>query len=80
MARKVCVVGAGRWGKNHIKTLHGMGCLGGIVEAHEDTRAKFAEMYPDAKVFATLKDAVVEDFDGFTVATPAGSVAVTTSW
>jgi predicted dehydrogenase len=31
--KKICVVGGGRWGQNHIKTLFEMGNLAGIVEA-----------------------------------------------
>ena len=71
MNKKVCVVGAGRWGKNHIKTLHGLDCLAGIVEANVDVRAEFKEKYPDVMIFANIREAVREDFDGFTVATPA---------
>ena len=71
MNKKVCVVGAGRWGKNHIKTLHSLGCLAGIVEANVDVRAEFKEKYPDVMIFANIREAVREDFDGFTVATPA---------
>ena len=71
MNKKVCVVGAGRWGKNHINTLYGLGCLAGIVEANSDVRAEFKEKYPDIMTFANIRDAIREDFDGFTVATPA---------
>ena len=71
MNKKICVVGAGRWGRNHIKTLHELGCLAGIVEANADVRAEFQEKYPEAKTFATVREAIKEDFDGFTVATPA---------
>jgi len=71
MSKKICVVGAGRWGKNHIKTLHELGFLAGIVEADSDTRNMFKEKYPGVKTFATVRDAIKEDFDGFTVATPA---------
>ena len=35
MNKKVCVVGGGYWGKNHIKTLHELGALGGIVDSDE---------------------------------------------
>jgi UDP-2-acetamido-3-amino-2,3-dideoxy-glucuronate N-acetyltransferase len=73
MDRKVCVVGAGRWGQNHIKTLHAMGCLGGIVDAREETLARFAGLYPEVRTFANVQDAVREAFDGFTVATPAAT-------
>jgi predicted dehydrogenase len=71
MNKKICVVGAGHWGKNHIKTLHELGFLAGIVEADSDKRNIFKEKYPKAKSFATVRDAIKEDFDGFTVATPA---------
>ncbi len=71
MNKKICVVGAGRWGKNHIKTLHSLDYLAGIVEANADVRAEFKEKYPDVMTFANIRDAINEDFDGFTVATPA---------
>ncbi len=47
--KKVCVVGAGRWGKNHIKTLHSLNCLGGIVEADLNTQNDCQEKYPDTR-------------------------------
>jgi UDP-2-acetamido-3-amino-2,3-dideoxy-glucuronate N-acetyltransferase len=71
MNKKICVVGAGRWGKNHIKTLHELDFLDGIVEADSDRRNMFKEKYPGVKTFSTVRDAVEKDFDGFTVATPA---------
>ena len=58
MNKKICVVGAGRWGKNHIKTLHELGFLAGIVEASADVRAEFQEKCPDVKTFATVRDAI----------------------
>ncbi|RLC28921.1 MAG: oxidoreductase [Deltaproteobacteria bacterium] len=71
MNKRICVVGAGRWGKNHIRTFHELGCLSGIVEANADVCAELREKYPDIKTFSNIRDAVKEDFDGFTVATPA---------
>ncbi|HUT24607.1 MAG TPA: Gfo/Idh/MocA family oxidoreductase [Sumerlaeia bacterium] len=71
MAKRVCVVGAGRWGKNHIRTLHELGCLGGIVESNSEKLSEFSKAYPRAKTFGSVKEAVGEDFDGYTVATPA---------
>jgi len=67
----IAVVGAGRWGKNHIRTLHELGYLAGLVEASDEVRAEFEEQYPGIKTFATVRDAINENFDGFTVATPA---------
>lgn len=71
MNKKICVVGAGRWGRNHINTLNTLGYLGGIVEADPDVRRQFQERFPAVKTFANIREAMQEDFDGFTVATPA---------
>jgi len=69
--KKVCVVGAGRWGKNHIKTLFNLGCLSGIVEPNEYNLNGVKDKFPDVKFYSNIKDAVKDDYDGFTVATPA---------
>ena len=36
MNKKVCVIGAGHWGKNHIKTLANLDALGGIVDLDQN--------------------------------------------
>ncbi|MBE7558803.1 Gfo/Idh/MocA family oxidoreductase [bacterium] len=71
MTKRICVVGAGRWGKNHVKTLAGLGCLGGIVDPDAEGRRALAESHPQARVFAALPEALACGFDGYTVATPA---------
>ncbi len=68
---RVCTIGAGRWGRNHIKTLHSLGCLGGIVEQDDKINTEFSQRYPDVEMFRNYRDAIETDFDGFTVATPA---------
>ena len=68
---QIAVVGAGRWGRNHIETLNTLGCLAGIVELNDGTLRKLKEKYSNVKMFSKLEDALQEDFDGFTVATPA---------
>jgi UDP-2-acetamido-3-amino-2,3-dideoxy-glucuronate N-acetyltransferase len=70
-SRRVAVVGAGRWGINHVNTLHALGCLGGIVESNDDVTRRLKTRYPDVKFYSRLEDALKDDFDGFTVATPA---------
>ena len=64
MGKRICVVGAGRWGKNHIRALAGLGCLSGIVEPDEHARSVMIDAYPQARVFRALQDALEEDFDG----------------
>lgn len=71
MHKRVCVVGAGRWGRNHIRTLDGMGCLGGIVETKRPILDELAAAYPKAAAYTDLDEAVAAGFDGFVVATPA---------
>lgn len=70
MNKKLCVIGGGRWGLNHIRTLYEMGNLGGIVE-NNGTRLKDLLVSYPVKGFLNLTDAMKESFDGFIVATPA---------
>ncbi len=68
--KKICVIGGGRWGQNHIKTLFEMGNLGGIVESNQTRLNELIVKYP-VKGFLSVLDAMKEKFDGFVVATPA---------
>lgn len=56
---KVCVVGGGRWGQNHIKTLKALGHEVSVVDPVFEGEYKY------------LSDVVVDDYDAFTVASPA---------
>ena len=70
--KKICVVGAGEWGKNHVATLNDLGALAGIVESDTDILNRYLKIYPDIKYFSDIRDAIaINTFDGFTVATPA---------
>jgi len=64
------VIGAGRWGMNHIRTLDKLGALGGIVEVDENRHTDLKEQWPKTPIFQHTKDTLNMDFDGFTVATP----------
>ena len=69
--KRICVVGAGRWGTNHIKTLNNLGCLAGIVESRENRREELKTLFPGVELFRSVRDVPLDQFDGFTVATPA---------
>ena len=72
--RKVCVVGAGYWGKNHIRTLYELDALGGIVENNTAILKDISKSYPNVETYSSLKNALKnDDFAGFTVATLAES-------
>ena len=68
---RVCVVGAGHWGENHIRTLSELGVLGGVVESNSEVLNFLNLTYPKIHCFSNLESAFTQGFDGFTVATPA---------
>ncbi|MFL3007279.1 MAG: Gfo/Idh/MocA family protein, partial [Candidatus Neomarinimicrobiota bacterium] len=71
MNKKICVVGAGHWGKNHIRILYEMGCLTGIVESKKDNKRLKRILNKRVNFYSSIEDALLDDFDGFVVATPA---------
>ena len=71
MGKRICVIGGGRWGKNHIRTLSKIGCLAAIVESNEDRLKEFLLQYPSVRGYTELDEAIAEQYDGYTVAVPA---------
>ena len=71
MSKKICTIGAGRWGKNHLRTLSSLGALAGIVETSPAKREILRRDYPGIELFGDVREALAQPFDGFTVATPA---------
>lgn len=69
--KKICVIGGGRWGQNHIKTLFQSGNLGGIVESDATRLQELLQKYP-VEGFTEVLAAAERRFDGYVVATPAG--------
>ena len=43
--RRICVVGGGHWGENHIRTLKEMGNLGAVVDVNEARLAELKILY-----------------------------------
>lgn len=72
MKKRICVIGGGRWGQNHIKTLHQLGNLAGIVET-DDKRCDLLLSQYDVNGFSDIDKAIEQGFDGYVVATPAES-------
>jgi len=70
MGERICVIGGGRWGKNHIRTLFQLGHLGGIVESNQERLNELLTEYP-VYGFTKLDEAVRHGFDGYVIATPA---------
>ena len=58
MSNNICVIGAGYWGKNHIRTLHELGLLGGIVETDSTVLRRFSDTYPEVDTYENIGDAI----------------------
>ena len=68
---KICVIGAGGWGKNHINTLNRLKVLHGIVDFNKDILNSYSGINENCKLFSNLEQSFSENFDGYIVATPA---------
>lgn len=71
MKKSICVIGGGRWGNNHIKTLANLGCLAAVVETNADRLKELQNEYPTVKGYTDVDDAIACRYDGYTVAVPA---------
>ena len=58
MIKKICVVGAGKWGKNHIRTLYELGELGGVVDSNKKALNEIKEIYPTIPMFLNVSEAI----------------------
>ncbi len=71
---KLCVVGGGYWGNNHLRTLHELNLLFGVVDIDSQQRNKAKENYPGIHAFSNIDDALNQNiFDGFIVASPVAT-------
>jgi len=69
--KKIAVVGAGGWGRNHIRTLAELDCLGGVIDSDKIILDELSTNYKGISIFTNLEDALQINFDGFIVATPS---------
>ena len=68
---KICIIGAGRWGKNHIKTAAKLGILSAVVDSNPETEAFIKETYPNVAFYTSLQDNGALNFNAYSVAVPA---------
>ena len=68
---KICVIGAGGWGKNHINTLNKLNVLNGIVDFNNELLNSFTDINKSCKLFTSIEQTFEESFDGYVIATPA---------
>ena len=70
-SKKICVIGCGRWGKNHLRTLASLGSLAAAVDVDDTKLSAAMEQYPAIKGYNNIEEAVAAGYDGYVVATPA---------
>jgi len=70
----VAVVGAGAWGRNHVRTFHLLGGLGGVVETSPPLRERLKADFPGLPVWSSLAMALPH-VQGIVIATPAATHA-----
>ena len=73
---KIGVIGAGAWGRNHVRTAAGLADaeLAGVCDTDAKTRDRFARQYPGTLVTADV-GALLDRADAVIVASPAGTHA-----
>ena len=70
---KICVIGAGSWGQNHIKTLSELKVLGGVVDTNINLFNNLNLNYPSIKCYENIESTFEENFDGYVIASPAST-------
>ena len=69
--KKICVIGAGYWGINHVKTLNQLNCLSAIVDSNEETLKTLKDQYKNIKCYNLIDYAINDRYDGYIISTPA---------
>ena len=68
----IVVVGAGAFGKNHVRTFSELGSLFGVVDQDEELLSKVTRDYPGTKTWADLDKALLDITKAaFVISTPA---------
>ncbi len=70
---KIAVIGAGSWGRNHIKTLYELNTLGAIIESDQKVQNELESLYPNTIVDGSINETLVAQMDGVVIATPPPS-------
>lgn len=65
------VIGAGRWGRNHVRTLSELGVLAAIADPSADIRDEMAKSYPGVTLYDHHQRMLSDPYiDGVVIATP----------
>ena len=67
---RICVIGVGRWGINHVRTLSKLNISIGCVDTKLEILKETKSLFPDISCFSTIEESFKEDFHGYIIATP----------
>lgn len=68
----IAVIGAGNFGKNHVRTLHQLGALSAVADLSPVLREGVTKDYPNVRVLESFESLLNDDaIQGVTIATPA---------
>jgi len=68
----IAVIGAGNFGKNHVRTLNSLGVLSAVVELNLALREGIEKDYPKTRVLDSIEPLLADkDIKAVTIATPA---------
>ena len=70
---KIAVIGAGKWGKNIIRTLHSMNAIDSVTELNPELRQSVNELYPSTKLYDSISDMLATTNCPVILATPVAT-------
>lgn len=70
---KIGVVGTGGWGKNHVRVLNELQCLGAVCDTDQDRAEQFSKSYRVPAYNSMEKMLKKEKLDAVTICTPAST-------
>ena len=70
---KICVVGVGKWGVNHARTLTSLNVDVGCVDNDIQRLNFLKKSFPKIKIFQSLEESLKNGYDGYIIATPPSS-------
>lgn len=72
MKQQIALIGAGYWGKNHLKNLYNLNALHTVLEMDEQTRNLRKEAYPDAQYVSRDTELIENpEIKGVVISAPA---------
>ena len=69
---KIGLIGAGAWGKHHLRVWSELGALGKVCEVKEDILTNLKQQYPEISFTSLLHELTMDpEIGGVVIATPA---------